>query len=95
MSYLLDLGFSNETIDEILKVNGEAISLSFECNEESISNIINYLNYIGIRNIDDLLIYEVDFFLNDFEDVKSMIKNEDYDIINSINNDYTYIENLD
>ena len=34
MNYLLELGFSNDIINKILEVNGDAISLSFECNEE-------------------------------------------------------------
>lgn len=94
MNYLLELGFNNETINKILEINGDAISLSFECNEANITNIINYLKYIGIKNIDKLLIYEVDFFLNDFEEIKRKIRYENYEIINSINEDYAYIENL-
>ncbi len=92
MNYLLDLGFNNETINKILEINGDAISLSFECNEENITNIINYLKKIGIKNIDQILIYEVDFFLNNFEEVKRKINN--YEIIDNINEDYAYVENL-
>jgi len=92
MNYLLDLGFNNETINKILEINGDTISLSFECNEENITNIINYLKKIGIKNIDQILIYEVDFFLNNFEEVKRKINN--YEIIDNINEDYAYVENL-
>lgn len=94
MNYLLELGFSNDIINKILEVNGDAISLSFECNEENIRNIINYLKYIGIKNIDKILIYEVDFFLNDFEEIKRKIRYENYEVIQNINSDYTYIESL-
>lgn len=94
MKYLINLGISEETLNKIIEVNDEAIELSFECNEESITNIINYLKYIGIKNIEDLLIYEIDFFLNDFEEIKKKLRRENIMDIYNINMDFTYIEKL-
>ncbi len=95
MNYLIDLGVSKETLNKIIEVNGTTIILSIECNEESITNIINYLKYIGIKNIDDLLIYEIDFFLNKFEDVKKKLRMENVQDIYNINRDFTYIEKIE
>lgn len=94
MNYLLDLGIKRKTLDKITEKNGEAISLSIECNEKNITNIIKHLKNIGIKNIDDLLIYEIDFFLNDFEIIKNRIKINDYEKIYNINTDWTYIEEI-
>ena len=94
MKYLIDLGISEETLNKIIEVNDEAIELSIECNEKNITNIINYLKYIGIKNINDLLIYEIDFFLNDFEEIKKKLRRENVVDIYNINNDFTYIEKL-
>ena len=94
MNYLIDLGIKQETIDRIIELNSGAIIITFECNQEKITNIINYLKYVGIKNIDDLLIYEVDFFLKDFEEVKRKIKIEDYETIYNINQDWAYIEEI-
>lgn len=94
MKYLIELGISEETIKKILEINSEAISISFECNEENITNIINYLKYVGIKNIEDLLIYEVDFFLKDFEEVKKLIRMEDRETIYNINQDWINIEDI-
>ena len=94
MNYLINLGISEETLNKIIEINDEAIILSIECNEENITNIINYLRYIGIKNIEDLLIYEIDFFLNDFEEIKKKLRRENAIDIYNINTNYTYIEKL-
>ena len=94
MNYLIDLGIKQETIDRIIELNSGAIIITFECNQEKITNIIKYLKYVGIKNIDDLLIYEVDFFLKDFEEVKRKIRIEDYETIYNINQDWAYIEEI-
>lgn len=94
MNYLLDLGIKNETIERILKHNNETIYYSIESNKENITNIINYLKSIDIKNIDELLIYEIDFFLNDFEKIKEKITKYDIDKIKCINDDCTYIEEI-
>lgn len=94
MNYLLELGINKNSLEKIINHNGEAIYFSIESNVENITNIINYLKSINIKNIDELLIYEIDFFLNNYEDIKNKITKYDIDKINNINNDCTYIENI-
>lgn len=94
MNYLKDLGISENTINEIIEKNDEAIIPTFEYNQEKITDIINYLRYVGIKNIDQLLIYEVDLFLKDYEEIKKLIRVEDFETIYNINNDWMYIEEL-
>lgn len=94
MKYLIDLGINQNIIDKIIEANGNAITLTLESNEENITNVINYLRYIGIKNIEQLLIYEIDFFLQDLEKVKEKLKKEDYEKIFYINSDWSYIETL-
>ena len=94
MNYLIDLGINKKTKEKIIDINGDAIALSLESNKENITNIINYLKYINIRNIEELLTYEIDFFLQDYEKVKEKLKKEDYEKIFYINSDWSYIETL-
>ena len=94
MKYLTNLGIKEETLDKIIKQNGDAIELSIECNEENITNIILFLKKIGIQNIDYLLIYEFDIFLTDFEIIKSKLMECSNEIIDTINNDFTFIEEI-
>lgn len=94
MNYLLELGINEKTIKNIIDHYGEAISLSIECNEENITNIIKYFYQIGIKNIDQLLIYEMDIFLTDFEKIKNKFDKVDLETINNINDDFTYIEEI-
>ena len=89
MDYLIELGIDSSTIDEIIENNGSGIVLSFENNRENIINIINYFNDIGIFNIDELLIYETDVFLESFDSIKKRITK---DLVNYINDDYIFVE---
>lgn len=90
MNYLLEIGINKDVLNEVIRHNGEAISVSFECNKENVVNIINFFKQIGIKNIAELLIYEVDVFLEDFEFIRSKINN---DAVDFINDDFTCIEN--
>lgn len=93
MNFLNNLGISNETIKNIIKYNDESIKLTIECNEKNITKIINFFKEIGIKNIDELLTYEIDIFLKDYDLLKyQIIKSDIEKIVENINQDYTAIE---
>ena len=85
---------NEDLLSEIIRHNGEAIVFSLESKKESINRIINYLESIGIKNIDELLKYEIDIFLRDLSSVKKMIQPDNIDLINSINDDCICVEDI-
>ena len=92
MNNLKELGINNNTIERIINNNSESIIFTIENNIENIREIINYMKQIGIYNIDELLVYEIDYFLLDINILKEKINNQE--IIDNINNDCTYIEKI-
>ena len=85
---------NEDLLSEIIRHNGEAIVFSLESKKESINRIINYLESIGIKNIDELLKYEIDIFFHDLSSVKKMIQPDNIDLINSINDDCACFEDI-
>jgi hypothetical protein len=79
------------TLKRITEINGESIIYTIETNKENISEIIDYLKKIGVKPINELLIYEFDFFLMDIDSIKNKLNNE---LIENINNDYICVEDL-
>lgn len=79
------------TLKRITEINGESIIYTIETNKENISEIIDYLKKIGVKPINELLIYEFDFFLMDIDSIKNKLNNE---LIENINNDYICVEEL-
>ena len=60
--FLLNLGFSKELINDIIKVNGENTYADLCLNSDEVEKIINYFKEIGITCLNELLIYN--FFNN-------------------------------
>ena len=89
--FLVVAGISIDTIDEIKKNN----NLLFELysNKEEVIAICNYLRKIGVNNIDDIIIYRPDMFLETESSVNYYFsKFEIKDIVNKINEDYLNID---
>ena len=91
MEFLKELNIDKNTLNRIIEQNSESIIYTLETNKESIKEIIDYLKKIGIKPINELLIYEFDFFLMDINEIKNKLNNE---LIENINNDYICVEDL-
>lgn len=91
MEFIKELNIDENTLNRIIEQNSESIIYTIETNKESIKEIIDYLKKIGIKPINELLIYEFDFFLMDINSIKNKLNNE---VIENINNDYIYVEDL-
>ena len=84
-----------DTIDNIYKINNESSIYDLSVNKENCLKIINYFIEIGITNLDDLLIYEIDIFKNTFNDLIRKFKNFNIPLfVKIINDDYTAIEDI-
>lgn len=89
VDFLYELGIGEDTVKSIIDYNGQGIVLSFLSNKDNIINIIHYFSDIGIFNIDSLLIYKVDLFLEDLSLIKKKITS---DMVDLINNDFTVLD---
>lgn len=91
MEFIKELNIDENTLKKIIEQNGEAIIYTLETNKKDIKEIIDYIKKIGIKPINELLIYEFDFFLMDINKIKNKLNNE---LIEDINNDYISVEEL-
>lgn len=91
MEFIKELNIDENTLNRIIEQNSESIIYTLETNKEKIKEIIDYLKKIEIKPINELLIYEFDFFLMDINTIKNKLNKE---IIENINDDYIYIEEL-
>ena len=80
MNYLLELGFDKETIDLLKNTLPENTIKTFEKEQENITNNINYLKNLGVKNYMDAFIKFYNMFLldtKDFDDIFNKYDNED------------------
>ncbi len=83
------------TILKILNNNTEASIFDLSCNKNNCLEIIKYMKEIGIEVIDDLLVYRLDWFLiNKEEVVKRFSKYNIPVVVKLINDDYVVIDSL-
>ena len=95
LTFLNDLGVSEQTINKINKENSSANIYNLNCNQDEVSKIIKYFNELGILCIDELLIYRIDLFFKGFGEIKEIFSRyETNSLVNAINNDYNIINEL-
>ena len=94
LDFLQKENISNETIDIIYNKLPSNVIETLIDNEEECLKIIKLLKSIGIKNIEDLLIYETYIFLKLSGRVADSIKEHDINtLVNDINEDYSSVEN--
>ena len=69
MNYLIDLGFDKETIELLKSTLPENTLKTFEKEQENITNNINYLKRLGVKNYTDAFIKFYNMFLLDNKDL--------------------------
>lgn len=69
MEYLCDVGVSPQAIKVLTESNDEQVVCYLEDNEAKVKDIISYLNRVGIREIESLLIYKPYLFYETLETV--------------------------
>lgn len=95
IDFLRNIDISTETIDKIEKQNNDSILYDLSCNEEDCIKIINYFKNLGINNIDELLIYEIDIFKLSFEDIVKKFSNFNIPaFVKIINDDFVSIKHI-
>lgn len=95
IEFLKEYNISLDVIDRIKKENSSANLYNFSCNDEEIEKIINYFRELGINCINELLIYRIDLFFNSLDDIKERFaKYNSKDLVDSLNDDYSFIDNV-
>lgn len=97
LDFLKELGISEETINYINENNDSNIIFDVDCNKYECIKIIEYLRGIGIKNIETLLINELQIFYKDESRIKEIFdkyKNNLNEVVAAINEDYTIIERI-
>ena len=92
MNYLRDLGISSETITKIKEYNDEDLIYNFLFQKENTIKLIKFLKKIGVTVIDKLLIYRLEFFTKDYDEIlKSFDQYEQKVLVELINEDINAI----
>ena len=85
MNFLLNCGISKETLDKIKINNTEQTMLDAEWNMERVVSSLQYLNEIGINQINSILINRFDIVLRGRKSLENKINNLSIkDIVNKI-----------
>lgn len=95
LDFLRKYNISEDVIKKIEKENSSANIYNFNCNEEEVCKIIEYLQGLGITCIDNLLIYRIDMFFSNFDSLKKKLsKYETNSLVQALNNDYSIINEI-
>ena len=96
MNFLLNCGVSKETLNMIKYNNSEQTLLDAEWNAERVVSSLQYLNEIGISQINNILINRFDIVLRGRKSLEDKINNISIkDIVGKINKDISNICYLD
>ena len=95
IEFLKEYGISDNTVDELNNTLFDSMLFNIDNNELEIKKIINYFNEIGIKCIDELLLYDIELFLLPFSQVKDKFEKHDVaKLVEMINNDYEMISQI-
>ena len=91
MDFLKKVDINDDTIKKLNEELEDFTLSNLKSNEQNCLGIILYLKKIGIKNIDDLLIYKTDWFLYTTKRFIDKFNKRKDELINKINND-NYLE---
>ena len=93
IDFLKKYGISSLAIKEMEKVNSSANLYNFNCNQDEVVKILNFLREHGVKCIEQLLINRIDMFFVDFNKFYKLYVKDDVDtFVKTINEDYMSME---
>ncbi len=95
MEFLEELNISKETIDKIVSNNDEVELYELSTHCTNVTKLINYFRELGISNssIEELLINNTYIFLNDFDNIKKSLEEENIsEVVSAVNDDSSALE---
>ena len=91
MDFLKKVDINDDTIKKLNEELEDFTLSNLKSNEQNCLGIILYLKKIGIKNIDDLLIYKTDWFLYTTKRFIDKFNKRKDELICKINNNYLEI----
>lgn len=98
MEYLMEFGFTDLDIEDIINYNYEHIIENLVLNQENVKKIVSYLMEIGVlkESVKEIFMFQVGLFLKTIEEIQTSFDEYEMDsIIKSINYDVNNIELID
>lgn len=95
MDYLKKIGISTETIKKITDKYDESVLELIDIEQHNVKQVIDYMEKIGIKNIEGLLLYSIEIFTKNIEEIKNIFEQDNQEwIVKTINEDITMIDRL-
>ena len=88
IDFLKDCGLSTNDIEEIEEINTEFNLYNLNSNEFDVVKMIDYLSKNGVKDIKQILMYNIDIFFTSFDEFKDMFDKKDKRIVSIINLEY-------
>lgn len=94
MKFLVE-EFNQELEDSLRLKYEESILEVFELNKDNVLKVIDYLKDIGVNNIEELILYKLEFFTKDVDVIIKRFNEYNIgEVVDSINEDITNIDNI-
>ena len=88
MQFLLEKGFTQELIDKLTLKYDEGILDVFQIEKRNVMDVIDFFRQIGIENIEELMLFRIELFTKDVEEVKEIFDDEHvHEMVQEINED--------
>ena len=95
MEFLLDYGFNNNDVNEIINNNDSSIIYNVVLNKRNVLDVLNYLKEIGVNDssIKDLFVHQIGMFFRTKEEIKNVFDEYEMEsIIKSLNYDVNTVD---
>ncbi len=95
MNFLLEYGIKKETIEKIKEIKDDSEVFYCLTQKDNVTKVINYLQSINVKNIDDILLNRLELFYVPVNKIKESFEkyninvlvqllNEDINILNNV-----------
>lgn len=93
MDFLKQVAISDETIKKMIENNSQQCLFNLECNQEECLKIIQFMNNIGIKTVDELLIQVPEIFIQSLSlFMKKLARYNILEVIKTVNDEPLLIE---
>jgi len=95
MQFLIDYGITEELISKLKEKYDPSVLDILRLDKTNVIEVLNYLKEIDIKIIEDLLLYKIEFFTKDLDEIKKAFnKHNIKQIVSDINDDITNINRI-
>lgn len=95
MNFLLEYGIKKETIEKLKEIKDDSEVFYCLTQKDNVTKVINYLQSINVKNIDDILLNRIELFYVPVNKIKESFEkyninvlvqllNEDINILNNV-----------